>query len=58
MVAETVTLEAGSAQAEKRDRIFKADRELGCVVITAGGGGPSRRSWCATCCRRGRRGSW
>jgi GGDEF domain-containing protein len=36
-VAETVTLEAGSAQAEQLDRIFKADRELDCVVVTTGG---------------------
>lgn len=37
MVAETVTLEEGSAFAEQLDRIFKADRELDCVVILAGG---------------------
>jgi hypothetical protein len=37
MVAGTTTLESGSAIAEDLDRIFKADRELDCVVILDGG---------------------
>ncbi len=37
MVAGTTTLETGSAIAEDLDRIFKADRELDCVVILDGG---------------------
>ncbi|HEX4964007.1 MAG TPA: diguanylate cyclase [Thermoanaerobaculia bacterium] len=37
MVAGTVTLETGAALAEQLDRIFKADRELDCVVILAAG---------------------
>lgn len=37
MVTETVTLETGSALAEQLDRIFKADRELDCVVILTAG---------------------
>lgn len=37
MVRETVTLESGSALAEELDRLFKADRELDCIVIGAGG---------------------
>src|SRR6185312_8829514 len=37
MVSQTVTLETGSALAEQLDRIFKADRELDCVVILAAG---------------------
>jgi len=37
MVSETLTLESGSAVAEDLDRLFKADRELDCVVILAEG---------------------
>lgn len=39
MVQETVTKEAGTALAEELDRIFKADRDLDCVVVTVGGAG-------------------
>jgi diguanylate cyclase (GGDEF)-like protein len=37
LVAGTTTLERGAAIAEDLDRIFKADRELDCVVILDGG---------------------
>lgn len=37
MVSETALLQSGTAIAEDLDRIFKADRELDCVVILAGG---------------------
>ena len=37
MVAQTALMESGTAIAEDLDRFFKADRELDCVVILAGG---------------------
>jgi GGDEF domain-containing protein len=37
MVAQTTVLESGTANAKDLDPIFKADRELDCVVIVSGG---------------------
>jgi GGDEF domain-containing protein len=37
MVAQTTLLESGTAIAGDLDRLFKADRELDCMVIQAGG---------------------
>jgi len=41
MIAEVLTIQAGTSLGEDLDRLFKADRDLECVVITAAGGRPT-----------------